>query len=169
MIGITIPIPPKFGDVLADTRRELGDPAAELTYPHVTLLPPTLVSTEELEEVFAHCREVAAAAKPFDMVLRGTGTFRPVSPVVYIQVARGVSACEQLEKALRSGPIHRELDFYYHPHVTIAHHIPEPALDQAFEDLADFSASFVVDSFTLYRLDAEDVWHRHHEFTFGEH
>ena len=52
-----------------------------------------------------HCAAVAAAHAPFDVVLRGTGTFRPLSDVVFIQVAQGVSNCEALEVALRSGPV----------------------------------------------------------------
>ena len=68
-------------------------------------------------------RSVASAHAAFDVVLRGTGTFRPLSDVVFIQVAQGVSACEALEIELRGGPVLRELDFYYHPHVTVAHNV----------------------------------------------
>ena len=75
------------------------------------------------------------------MVLSGTGTFRPVSPVVFVQVSRGIAHCEALERAVRSGPVERTLDFPYHPHVTVAHHLDEAALDRAFESLARLRAA----------------------------
>ena len=71
----------------------------------------------------AHLEDVAASGHSFPMVLRGTGTFRPISPVVFVQVSGGLADCELLEKAVRRGPLERNLEFYYHPHVTVAHHL----------------------------------------------
>ena len=51
---------------------------------------------------------------------------------------------------MRSGPVERTLDFPYHPHVTVAHHLEEAALDRAFESLADFRCDFRVGSIELY-------------------
>ena len=56
---------------------------------HITLLPPTEVDDEAYAAFRRHCAEVAATQGPFDVVLRGTGTFRPLSDVVFIQVAQG--------------------------------------------------------------------------------
>ena len=51
----------------------------------------------------------------------------------------------------RRGPeLHREARFPYHPHVTVAQDVAPEALDKAYEDLADFSAMFEVDAFTLF-------------------
>ena len=36
---------------------------------------------------------VAARRRPFRLTLRGTGTFRPVSPVVYLRVDEGWDEC----------------------------------------------------------------------------
>ena len=52
------------------------------------------------------------------------------------------------------GPLAVELDFPYHPHVTIAHHLDDPTLDRAFEELADFECGFAVDAFSLYVHDS---------------
>ncbi len=76
------------------------------------------------------------------MHLRGSGTFRPVSPVVFVPLARGISECERLEAQVRSGPLARETLFPYHPHVTVAHDLDEPALDAAFDALATYDARF---------------------------
>ena len=100
-------------------------------------------------------------------MLRGTGTFRPISPVVFVQVSGGLADCELLEKSVRRGPLKRKLDFYYHPHVTVAHDLPEQALDRAFEGLARYEASFQVWGFTLFEQDRDGVWRPQRDFPFG--
>lgn len=157
-IGVSIPVPTPYGEFLQQRRFDFGDPAALRIPTHITLFPPTVVEEESYSEFLGHCKTVADTHARFDVVLRGTGTFRPVSPVVFIQVAQGVSNCEGLEQALRSGPVARSLDFYYHPHVTVAHHVPEANLERAFQDLADFTATFEVDSIHLYELGDDDIW-----------
>jgi 2'-5' RNA ligase len=157
-IGVSIPIPPPEGEYLQRCRAEFGDPAARRIPAHITLVPPTPVCSATYPAFVDHCASVTAARAPFDVVLRGTGTFRPVSDVVFIQVAKGVSDCERLETELRAGPVRRDLDFYYHPHVTIAHNVPPSALDRAFHELADFTTSFTVDSIHLYELGDDEVW-----------
>ncbi|GAA6527703.1 2'-5' RNA ligase family protein [Intrasporangium sp. DVR] len=163
-IGVSIPIPSPHGEHLQERRAAFGDASAWRIPAHITLLPPTPVEDGVYEEFVAYCKQVADERDPFDVVLRGTGTFRPVSDVVYIQVAQGVSNCERLETALRSGPVRRDLDFYYHPHVTVAHNVGPEELDRAFEELADFHVSFRVDAFQLYVLGTDQVWRPTHDF-----
>jgi 2'-5' RNA ligase len=100
----------------------------------------------------------AAGASAFTMHLRGTATFRPVSPVVHIQVVRGVSNCEQLERRLRTGLLAQDLTFPYHPHVTVAQGVPDADLDRAFADLAAFEAVFVVDQIFLFAQERNGLW-----------
>src|SRR4051812_45648455 len=101
MVGVAIAIPEPHSAVLTKWRLRVGDPAADLVWPHVTLLPPTPVPIDAMAAVDKHLAEVADAGLPFDMHLAGTGTFRPMSPVVFVQVARGVGDCERLEQAIR--------------------------------------------------------------------
>lgn len=166
-IGVSIPIPTPHGEFLQERRDAFGDPAAWSIPAHITLLPPTEVDPGLYDAFREHCREVAAGHGEFEVVLRGTGTFRPVSDVVFIQVAQGVSACEALEISLRSGPVQRQLDFYYHPHVTVAHNVPGANLDRAFAELADYSVSFRVDGFHLYELGGDEVWRPVHHFALA--
>lgn len=166
-IGVSIPIPAPHGDYLQQRRDEFGDPAAWQIPAHITLLPPTEVEGDAYAAFRTHCAHVAATHTPFRVVLRGTGTFRPLSDVVFIQVAQGVSNCEALEVALRSGPIQRNLDFYYHPHVTVAHNVPGDALDKAFDDLADYSVAFEVNAYHLYEQGDDGVWRPVHEFALA--
>lgn len=163
-IGVSIPIPAPYGEFLQARRADFGDEAAWRIPAHITLLPPTQVEAATYAAFLSHCARVAAAAAEFEVVLRGTGTFRPLSDVVFVKVERGVSACEGLEMSLRSGPVMRGLEFAYHPHVTVAHHGEQEALDRACVELASFSARFVVGGFHLYELGDDDVWRPMHAF-----
>ena len=168
MIGVSIAIPAPFAGELQRLRASFGDPAAELIPTHVTLLSPMeITDDDDLSEIHEHLEGVAAMQPPFTMRLRSTGTFRPVSPVVFVQVADGISECEQLEQAIRTGPLKREVRFYYHPHVTIAHHVDDAAMDRAFNELASYECSFEVGAFHLYEQGDDLVWHAVRGFNFG--
>ncbi|GAB7192352.1 2'-5' RNA ligase family protein [Kineococcus sp. NUM-3379] len=165
-IGIAVPVPPPYDAELTRWRSEFGDPLADRIPPHVTLLPPTLLRHEDLAAVRTHLRAVAEAGAPFPMHLRGTATFRPVSPVVFVQLARGISECELLEAAVRGGPLQRELVFPYHPHVTVAHDVDDGALDRAEQTLRNWEASFTVTGFCLYEHGDDGIWRVREEFRF---
>jgi 2'-5' RNA ligase len=165
-IGVAISVPEPYGEQLERWRAHFGDPLAEAIPAHVTLLPPTEVPAAVLPDVHAHLSAVAGGQMPFQVHLRGTGTFRPVSPVVFVQLAEGVAHCEQLERSVRSGVLARELNFYYHPHVTVAHHLDAAALDRAFATLSGFQARFTVESFSLYEHGQDGVWRPVECFTF---
>ena len=167
MIGVAVAIPQPHATVLTNWRRQVGDPAADLVFPHVTLLPPTPVAAADLAEVEQHLAAAAEGAEPFTMHLSGTGTFRPTSPVVFVQVAAGVSQCELLERAIRQGPLARELEFPYHPHVTVAHELDDAALDDAYEGMSGFVARFAVDRFVLFTRGGDGRWTWRTEFPLG--
>jgi 2'-5' RNA ligase len=167
MLGVAVAIPQPHASVLADWRRKIGDPAAELVFPHVTLLPPTPVPAETMSDVEKHLVEVAAAHSPFVMHLSGTGTFRPTSSVVFVQVATGVADCEVLEQEIRSGPLDRDLEFPYHPHVTVAQDVDAAGLDDAYDGLAGFVARFTVERFVLFSRDPDGRWIWRREFPLG--
>jgi 2'-5' RNA ligase len=166
-IGVAIPVPAPFAATLEQWRAEFGDPMATAIPAHITLLPPSVVPVTALATVRDHLKTVADGQAPFDVHLRGTGTFRPVSPVVFVQLAEGVAQCEQLEQQVRSGVLARDLSFYYHPHVTVAHRVDDAALDRAFATLAAFEAQFLVDGFSLYEHGADGVWRVVDLFAFG--
>ncbi|MDQ6896334.1 MAG: 2'-5' RNA ligase family protein [Actinomycetota bacterium] len=167
-VGVSIPIPAPFGPDLQARRASYGDPLARVTPAHITLLGPTEIGTSDLPHLEAHLGAAAREVQPFVVVLRGTGTFRPLSDVVFVQVARGISGCEQLELGIRKGSWGRELAFPYHPHVTVAHDVPEQQLDRAFDELADYVATFEVAGFHLYVQDGGGAWAPVHEFSLGE-
>lgn len=166
-LGVAIPIPQPYADLLAGWRERVGDPEGKRVPPHVTLLPPTQVDAERMPEVERHLAAAATAAEPFEMHLSGTGTFRPVSDVVFVVVAAGIAQCEQLERRVRSGPLDRETRFPYHPHVTVAHDIDAAGLDAAYAGLAGFDARFPVPVFTMFEQGSDRVWQPRREFPLG--
>ena len=82
--GVSLAVPPPWGDELQAQREEYGDPLARAIPPHVTLLPPTVIDDEDIAAFESHLELVGSRFAPFEMLLRGTGTFRPISPVVFV-------------------------------------------------------------------------------------
>ncbi len=166
-IGVAIAVPAPFGPELQRARERFGDPLAAHIPPHITLLGPTVVDVVDLPAIHQHLRQVATLVPSFVIHLRSSGTFRPVSDVVFAQVAQGIAECELLERLVRSGPLQQDLRFHYHPHVTVAHDIAESALNVAFEEIADYEASFAVNEFQLYEHGDDDVWRAVEPFRLG--
>jgi 2'-5' RNA ligase len=158
LIGVSLAVPEPYGSLIQDARTGYGDTQAHGIPTHVTLLPPTDIPLPALGEVDEHLARAAARHRPFQVTLRGTGTFRPVSQVVFVQLEQGVRECRALEASVRCGPLARELAFPYHPHVTVAHDVPAEALDRAYADLRGFEARFAANGFSLYRFGADEVW-----------
>lgn len=166
-IGVAIAIPEPWASELQNYRTSVGDTTATQIPTHITLIPPVEVADADLDAVTTHLAGAAATVEPFDIHLRGTGTFRPVSPVVFVTVVEGISQCEVLASAVRQGPLAVDLRFHYHPHVTVAHHLDDPTLDRAFDELAGFECRFTADSFSLYVHDEQAGWQPTHEYGLG--
>lgn len=168
LIGVSLPVPDPIGRTLQDYRVALGETQASGIPTHVTLVPPTTVPGDgDLGPVCEHLGQAAAQHAPFTVRLRGTGTFRPVSPVVFLTLVRGISECELLAESVRRGPLSTDLDFPYHPHVTVSHQDDPETLERAFVELAEFETSFEVRSFWLYTYDGEAGWVPLQEFDLG--
>jgi 2'-5' RNA ligase len=166
-IGVSVAVPEPWGTELQDYRIGVGDDTARHIPTHITLLPPHEVAQDDIEGVIAHLERVATGTEPFRVHLRGTGTFEPVSPVVFIGVVEGISQCEQLAAEVRQGPLVIERLFPYHPHVTVAHHLPQEQLERAFTDLQDFDAAFDVSELWMYLHDDASGWQPTKAFPLG--
>ncbi|GHG48993.1 phosphoesterase [Sinomonas cellulolyticus] len=165
LVGVILSFPEAVAVELRAWRTSFGDPMAETIPAHITLV--TTTETDDWDATARHVREVAAATAPFRVSLRGTGTFRPVSPVVFVNVAEGFDECVRLHRRLQRGPLERALPFPYHPHVTVAHDLPPEQLDAAQEALASYRQSFTVASMGLYEHDADGFWQLREELDFG--
>ena len=159
-IGVAIPVPEPYGSQLREARASFGDPMAATVPSHITLIPPTPVPDDSLDTFCQHLEQAAATMTDYPLRLRGTGTFRPVSDVVFVAVSQGISYTELLAMRVRSalGAAVAEPDFPFHPHVTVAHGLDGAALDRAYDELADFECEFRVASFSLYHHDAATGW-----------
>ncbi|WP_425954731.1 2'-5' RNA ligase family protein [Xylanimonas sp. McL0601] len=163
-IGISIAVPEPWSTRLQEARRSFGDPRAGTIPPHITVVGPTVVDEAVMPAVWEHLAKVAGETPVFRLHLRGSGTFRPVSPVVFVNVVEGIAECEQLEQAARSGVLLQDSRFNYHPHVTVAHELPDAALDRAFAHMTDFDAAFDVTAIWLYEHGDDGVWRPQRSF-----
>ena len=149
--GVVIELPEPMGRELQDWRASFGDTDAGTVPAHITvLIAPHEMSWEAVSD---HIRGVAQSWKPFHVEIHGTGTFRPVTPVVYLRVDRGHEECVQLHRDLTSGALTSASPFDYHPHVTLAHAVTDGELDRAQESLRTYRASFLVDRLSVYEGD----------------
>jgi 2'-5' RNA ligase len=164
-VGVILGFPPEVAEELQRWRASFGDPLADVVPAHITLV--TTTPTQDWEATREHVREVARRQSPFMVTIAGTGTFRPVSPVVFINVEDGFTECVDLHEKLQQGPLHRDLPFAYHPHVTIAHDVAPESLDEAETVLESYRATFPVVSMGLYEHDADGIWQLREELDFG--
>lgn len=164
-VGVILGFPPDIAEELQRWRASFGDPLADVVPAHITLV--TTTPTHDWEATREHVREVARRQSPFMVTIAGTGTFRPVSPVVFINVEQGFDECVELHERLQQGPLQRELPFAYHPHVTIAHDVAAESLDEAETALRNYKATFPVVSMGLYEHDADGIWQLREELDFG--
>jgi 2'-5' RNA ligase len=167
-IGVALPIPEPFLAELGAYRERFGDPMAHAIVAHITLVPPLQVPDEAaLAAILAHLDRVAGTLAPFPVLLAGAGTFRPVSPVVFVPIAEGEADVRAVEAVVRSGPVRRPLQFPFHPHVTVAHDLAEEWLDQAEEAMAPYRAAFDVTSLGVFVQGEDAVWRQRVELAFG--
>ena len=164
-IGVILGFPAQIAEELQRWRASFGDPMAGVIPAHITLVTTTM--TLDWEATYNHVRDVASRQKPFNVTIAGTGSFRPVSPVVFLNVEDGFGDCVSLHQQLQAGPLERELPFAYHPHVTVAHDVAPESLDEAEAALQDYRATFPVASMGLYEHDDNGIWQLREELDFG--
>ena len=166
--GVAVTVPEPWSTTLQQAREDFGDPMASAIPPHVTLLPPTAIPPDDMDGV---PRAPARGHGGRRAVRHGALGHRHVP-------ARSRRWCSCRSRAASRtarrwsgrcarGRSSRSLDFPYHPHVTVAHHLDEPALDRAFESLADFRCAFRVASVELYHHDDDGVWRVIDSFALG--
>ena len=168
LIGVAIDIPEPWRAELTRRRMAAGDAVAAEIPAHLTLLGPTEVDAPRLPDIETHLAAVAKGQPPFPLHLSGTGTFRPITDVVFVAITSGSSECHRLAAEINEAPgLQREPRFPYHPHVTVAQDLPRNALDTVYQDLAGFDAMFTVDGFTLFEHEDETGWRARLEFGLG--
>lgn len=164
-VGVILGFPREVAQELKQWRASFGDPMADVIPAHITLV--TTTPAEDWEATLEHVRDVARRQAPFKITISGTGSFRPVSPVVFLKVEDGFEECVGLHEQLQTGPLERDLPFPYHPHVTVAHDVAPESLDEAETVLKNYTATFPVVSMGLYEHDDNGIWQLREELDFG--
>ena len=160
IIGVAVALPDPQAARVRAVRAAAGDPLAQVVPPHITLLPPTSVDIDRLESITAHLEGVASRMAPFTIRLERVGTFRPISPVVFLELSCGIDECDALQGAVRDqdGPLALPLSFPFHPHVTLAHEIDDDGLDRAARAATGLSLAFTAAGIHLYRFTSRGRW-----------
>ncbi|WP_442543248.1 2'-5' RNA ligase family protein [Arthrobacter sp. KN11-1C] len=164
-VGVILGFPREVAQELQQWRASFGDPMAEVIPAHITLV--TTTPAQDWEATREHVRDIARRQAPFKITISGTGSFRPVSPVVFLKVEDGFEECVGLHEQLQTGPLERDLPFPYHPHVTVAHDVAPESLDEAETVLKNYTATFPVVSMGLYEHDDNGIWQLREELDFG--
>src|SRR5699024_11388908 len=93
----------------------------------------------------------------------GTGPPRPGTPVLDAALRRGWEQGTALQERINDGVLPQDLQFPYHPHVTIAHPLEDPQLDRAQEEMKGFRAEFTVSAIDLFEHEGE-MWRKVQSF-----
>ncbi|MEV8181919.1 2'-5' RNA ligase family protein [Specibacter sp. NPDC078692] len=163
-LGVVISLPPSLAEVLGEKRAMYAGPGTAVVAPHITLVSGR--AWESWTAAEEHVRKVAAEFVPFKLSLRGTGTFEPVSPVVFLNVDDGAADCAALHAKLLEGPLEHLLEFSFHPHLTIAHALDADTMARAKAEMVDFEAEFEVTSIGLFDY-IEGTWALREELSLG--
>jgi 2'-5' RNA ligase len=158
LFGVLAPVPEPHAGVIQRWRQELGDPAAHIVPPHITLLGPISAAPKRFDSFLDHLEVVTSQTEPIEIHLSGTASFRPVTPTTFVEIAGGRSEIEALAAALNGGDVRHEATYEFRPHVTIVNNVPDTVLDRAEEVLADFEARFRVDAIGAYSPDEAGRW-----------
>jgi hypothetical protein len=91
VIGVSLAVPEPWGSRLQEFRVANGDAQGATIPTHITLVPPVEIEQHRMSDVECHLDAVAAASRAYRIHLRGSGTFRPISPVVFVNLVAGIS------------------------------------------------------------------------------
>jgi 2'-5' RNA ligase len=105
------------GIFVEQLRRDLH-PAHTHADAHLTVLPPRpLCGTEQ--QAIEQIAEICQATAPFEVTMGDVETFAPVTPTVFLRVARGAYRMRELRDSLNLGALCYQEPWPYMPHLTI--------------------------------------------------
>jgi 2'-5' RNA ligase len=105
------------GIFVEELRRELH-PAHTHADAHLTVLPPRPLRGTE-PQALSVLREVCQTVPPFEVTMGDVESFVPVTPTVFIRVARGAYRMRELHDLLNRGALDYQEPWPYMPHLTI--------------------------------------------------
>jgi 2'-5' RNA ligase len=167
--GVALLLPERTSTEVYGLRKALGAPSLDRQPPHITLVPPINVHTDDVDDALAVLRNAAAhVLGPLHLTLGAPASFTPESPVLYLPV--GGDDLERL-KALREAvfvpPLFRFDRFEYSPHCTLHENVDEERMTSALAALASYRAEITVDALVLLEDDGDRVWRPLVDVSFG--
>jgi 2'-5' RNA ligase len=124
----------------------------------LTLVPPINVRESDIGVVLAQLRAAAADASPLTVTLGPPTTFLPANPVVYLAVGGDVDGVRAIRNAVFAGPLARNLEHEFVPHVTLIESTTPARIEAALAALADYAVEVTFESVHLLQQD-DRVWH----------
>ena len=156
-LGVVLVVPEPVATEIQGLRRALGDPVLDRIMPHVTLVPPVNVRTDEVAAALSVLRAAAATARSMSFTLGPPRTFGPDSPTLYLPLGGDADDLERLERLRQSllvQPLWRAVDHEFVPHVTVAAELPPARLAAGIEALTDYQGAFTAEAVTLLRFES---------------
>ncbi len=105
------------GILVEELRRELHS-AHTHADAHLTVLPPRLLRGTE-QQALGVLREVCQTVPSFEVTMGDVESFVPVTPTVFLRVARGAYRMRELHDLLNRDALQYEEPWPYMPHLTI--------------------------------------------------
>ncbi len=160
-LGVVLLVPQPVATEIEGLRRALGDDQRWRVPPHITLVPPVNVNERDLGESFRVVRAAAVACAPLQLELGPVRSFAPVNPVAYLGVGaedQVLDALLRLHRGCLGGPLQRELEHEFVPHVTVGADLTDSRLEHAVSALRDFSATITVDRVHVLAEQSGRAW-----------
>lgn len=165
-LGVALIIPPPLDAQIDVLRVALGDGALGRIMPHITLVPPVNVNTDELDTVRASLRAVAENISPIAVSLGPVQTFAPENPVIYL-AAQPKDVLEDLRQQVFVPPLVKEEDHAFVPHVTICDDASSSKIEGAMASLTNATYAVTIDRIDLLQKDDGAPWRSIDQFVFG--
>ena len=156
---VALVCPPRLARGVDDLRRALGDTRTAVIGPHVTLVPPVNVPSDEVLAAWTVVRAAATTARPFEVVLGPAASFAPETPTVHLSVGGGPEDLDRLTSlrgSLFRGPLSRPDHRPYVPHVTLRRSATQEQIDGALAALVGQFGPWEVDRVSLLEHVAPD-------------
>jgi len=129
------------GELVENLRQELHPDLPHLPA-HVTILPPRRLQGGELSALET-LEDICSQAEPFEVTLGDVETFIPVTPTVFIRVARCAHRMHELHDRLNTRALASTEEWPYMPHLTI--------VKVGTEELAQKAYIFARDRWALFK------------------
>jgi len=150
------------GEFVENLRKELHPDQPHLPA-HVTILPPRRLQGGELSALET-LEDICSQAEPFEVTLGDVETFVPVTPTVFIRVARGAHRMHELHDRLNTHALAFTEEWPYMPHLTIVKVISEELAQKAYIFARDRWALFegdrsiALNELTFVREEEQNCW-----------